>query len=522
MAEIGKNIIENLTSAMYENSFTVYREYIQNSADSIDKAISIGLLNKGSAYIDIEIEPSKRRVSIYDNACGIPKNQFYKILSDIADSQKDRTKEKGFRGIGRLAGIAYCKNLVFKSSVVGEETISIMTWDGDLLREILSDNSQHPSASDLVDQLITCTEEPCNKNEHFFEVIMDNIILESDNLLDEHEVIKYLQSVAPIPYTNSFVFRSKIYSFAEENNFSIDEYKVSINGNPLYKPYKANIYEGNSDNKKLLDEIKDIQFEIFKSGSGEILGWLWYGVSRFEKQIPIINEMRGIRIRKGNIQIGNGETLSYPKFYKEPRGNFYFFGELFAIHTDLIPNARRDYFNTNSTLKDFEDAIYPLLHDELYNLYHYANKVKTSTKKVVDYETKKIAFENKVHSSGFVSKDDEEKEGRELKQAKEKAEKARHELELRKKDTKNSKLLARVFEEISATYKTVEKTDDANDYETQCEKEKSKNQKYLAQSLSRYSKKEQKLIGNIYNIIKKILPQDTAELVIKKIQEELK
>ena len=30
MAEIGKNVIENLTTAMYENAYTVYREYIQN------------------------------------------------------------------------------------------------------------------------------------------------------------------------------------------------------------------------------------------------------------------------------------------------------------------------------------------------------------------------------------------------------------------------------------------------------------------------------------------------------------
>ena len=51
---------------------------------------------------------------------------------------------------------------------------------------------------------------------------------------------------------------------------------------------------------------------------------------------------------------------------------------------------------------------------------------------------------------------------------------------------------------------------------------KKKKDAYLSQSLSRYSKKEQKLIGNIYDIIKKILPQETAELVIKKIQEELK
>ena len=52
MAEIGKNVIENLTTAMYENAYTVYREYIQNSADSIDKAIAAGIVNEKDAIID--------------------------------------------------------------------------------------------------------------------------------------------------------------------------------------------------------------------------------------------------------------------------------------------------------------------------------------------------------------------------------------------------------------------------------------------------------------------------------------
>ena len=48
-----------------------------------------------------------------------------------------------------------------------------------------------------------------------------------------------------------------------------------------------------------------------------------------------------------------------------------------------------------------------------------------------------------------------------------------------------------------------------------------KNNKYLTQSLSKFGKKEQKLISRIYVIIKSILPKDMAEMVVKKIQEEL-
>ena len=517
MAEIGKNIIENLTTGMYENSYTVYREYIQNAADSIDNAISSGLLKKHEAYIDISINANKRRISIYDNACGIPKSRFEKLLSDIADSTKDRTKEKGFRGIGRLAGIAYCDELVFTSSYSGENVKSIMSWNGKLLREIINDKTQHPSASDLVDMLITCTEEPCPPEEHFFEVVMDKIIPESDNLINAHSVIEYLQFVAPVPYSNTFVYSSKIHEFANTNDLAIDEYKINVNGNPISKPYKTYIYEGN-EKKSVCDEIVDVQFEIFKNKQGEVLGWLWYGISKFEKVIQIINPMRGIRLRKENIQIGNEDTLGYPKFFKEPRGNKYFVGELFAIHPELIPNARRDYFNVNPTLKDFEKAIYQILHEDFYKLYHYANTVKTNTKKISDYEQKKKDFDSKMSSGGFVSKDDQDKAAKELTESKEKAEKAQHQLELRKRDADKNEVLNKVYSEINTTYGVEEQKDPAPVQQD----DNKKKTPYLSQSLSRYSKKEQKLIGTIYEIIKQILPKDSAELVIQKIQEELK
>lgn len=127
MAEIGKNIIENLTTAMYENSYTIYREYIQNAADSIDKAI----MNKNNAVIDILIEFAKRRITIYDNAMGISQSKFRNTLSNIADSQKNPSKEKGFRGIGRLAGLAYCDKLVFRTSAKGEK--KNQSWNGMVL-----------------------------------------------------------------------------------------------------------------------------------------------------------------------------------------------------------------------------------------------------------------------------------------------------------------------------------------------------------------------------------------------------
>ena len=52
-------------------------------------------------------------------------------------------------------------------------------------------------------------------------------------------------------------------------------------------------------------------------------------------------------------------------------------------------------------------------------------------------------------------------------------------------------------------------------------KEPAKGQEYMTQKLSKFSKKEQKTISRIYTILRAILPMDTANMVINKIQEEL-
>ena len=49
----GANILENLTTGMYQDSRVIYREYIQNACDQIDKAYDMGLLRDNEGCIDI-------------------------------------------------------------------------------------------------------------------------------------------------------------------------------------------------------------------------------------------------------------------------------------------------------------------------------------------------------------------------------------------------------------------------------------------------------------------------------------
>ena len=265
---IGKNVIENLTTGMYEDPKIIFREYIQNSADQIDKAIEVGLLKQDEGYIDINLDYKSRKISIKDNATGISQDNFIKILSDIANSEKDRNKDKGFRGIGRLGGLAYCKKLIFKSSFCGEEIESEMIWDGLKLKEILNDHTNKIAAAELIKEIIITKVNKIQKNEHYFEVILEGIYEENDELLSEKDVERYLQAVAPVPYASSFYFRSEIKNFAISNNFKIDEYSIRLNGKEILKQYKTDLYEYPSNDSK---ETKITAFSLLNENGENVV-----------------------------------------------------------------------------------------------------------------------------------------------------------------------------------------------------------------------------------------------------------
>ena len=143
MATVGKNILDNLTTGMYSDSKVIYREYIQNACDQIDLAISSGLLSADAGAIDIFTDTAKRYISIKDNATGVKSEAFVEDVGDIANSNKQIGKNKGFRGIGRLCGLAYCKTLRFSTSYAGESIKSIMTCDAQKMRAMLIENKKY-------------------------------------------------------------------------------------------------------------------------------------------------------------------------------------------------------------------------------------------------------------------------------------------------------------------------------------------------------------------------------------------
>ena len=399
MATVGKNILDNLTTGMYSDSKVIYREYIQNACDQIDLALSWGLLTSDEANVDICIDSKKRFISIRDNATGVKSESFIEDVGDIANSNKEIGKNKGFRGIGRLCGLAYCKTLKFITSYSGESIKSIMTCDAQKMRAMLIENKKY-TLDEIWDAIVSYSTEYEDETEHYFEVEMLDINKENTDLLDDSKVREYLSFVAPVPYKNTFILRSQIYNHAKEIGYKIDEYCIRVNGSQLFKEYTTKLKEASGANIKNYDEISKLEFKDFIDDSGELIAWMWIGLSRFEKQIPKVNQMRGLRIRSANIQLGNDDALQ--NLFKEPRGNYYFVGEVFAVNKQLVPNSQRNYFNENEARVEFENALRIYFFDVLHKLYYEANRVKNDYKRQEEYIAKVAEYQQKEKENGFI------------------------------------------------------------------------------------------------------------------------
>ena len=233
--QIGKDVIESLTLGMYEDCRFIYREYIQNSADAIDKAVENGLISRDEGNIFVDINSDKRTISIHDNATGVSEKEVLDVLRNIARSSKERGEDKGFRGIGRLGGLGYCSKLIFETSYYGEPVKSIMTWDAELLKFIINDRTSHEEAVEVLEKVTELTTAKEKAEEHYFRVILEDVT--SDELLDCESVSDYLSMVAPVDMSSQFIFRNVINDFKKKHGIVVDTYNIFVNGDQIYNSF---------------------------------------------------------------------------------------------------------------------------------------------------------------------------------------------------------------------------------------------------------------------------------------------
>ena len=448
--KIGKYTLESLTTGMYSDPKIIYREYIQNSVDALEVAVKMGLLEPHDMKIDIVVNAENGYISICDNGTGIKSTNAVSTLLNIGNSQKSHSNNRGFRGIGRLGGMSYCGRLVFTTSAANENSKTIVEFDCKKLKQLLVPGAyEDMDLTTVISRVTKVRTEREKKDTHYFNVELFDVSGFSD-ILDVEAVKNYISQVAPLPYnTRRFFYTPDLHRFLSKCGYEIEEFPIFVgeDANELKQIFKQNCHRYHSDrNKRKSDEIlslKTFQVKI----KGEIYALGWYGVCNWLGSLAE-KSISGIRVRKGNILIGDNKTLN--EIFKESRFNSWAQGELFVITDKLIPNARRDDFEQNEAYYKLIKALKEGIGSEISKAIREASANRNDTSMKAIKEVERVVNNATITvEEGFNSSLDKNRLLDQLKAAEESLEKAKIREELKSKVEEVKEKLARTIEEVS-------------------------------------------------------------------------
>ena len=400
---VGRNLLETITSALYESPIILFREYVQNSLDAYNSATK----NEGKEVfsdfkVELTIDKDNRTITIIDNGYGIESSEkFERDMLSFGNSEKiDRSQFIGFRGIGRIAALPFCKTLIFENKTENATSIDLCIWQGEKYRELLNSNAtDNATFEQTVRSIVEIKRNPCDTNKmHYFKVKIINYSAEIDELLEQINFEASLTRLLPIKYRDSFTASQKIETkYMEFMKEDLTDFMCSVilNGKELRKSY--------TDDVHVLDS--GIIFrEIREKGSGnqkpgDKIGLLWFTFNR--KIVASKDSDYGIMVRSKNVLMGNNDTFAalcanskehvgtYSELTATLRGVY---GELLINSPNLKDNARREWFKTD----EYSVYLKYVIVDFMKRLYKYRYAASSYFRSKADekVDAKKIGLKN--------------------------------------------------------------------------------------------------------------------------------
>lgn len=359
--KLGSFLLDTLTVGMYENPMHCLREYVQNAFDGIADAIGEGLLGPNDGCVEVSIAGPARRpnLKVFDNGTGVPAAQVVDRLVSVGNSSKNPQKHAGFRGIGRLAGLAYCTELRFTTSASGEKLSTVVSFDCPKARDLIRAGARPMPLQEIIVQCVTISTEKAAAAEHFMRVELIGLTGLGEEFVEPQRLDDYLSQYAPVDFASSFPFKRQIEAFAAQANASIPHAKLELS----VRRETKDIRKAYSNTVPVKDESSKL--ERVELLGGQDLGWFgWFGVSDFLGEIAD-PRIAGIRLRQKNIQVGDASLMEAIAHNMPGRSNRrlmrWIIGEIHIVNPQVVPNARRDGFEDNaawrSIRKDLEGVI---------------------------------------------------------------------------------------------------------------------------------------------------------------------
>ena len=343
---LGGELLRLVTAGMYDNPLVLYREYVQNSADAI------AAQGSGAGSVHISIDPLRSQITILDDGTGLAPSEAVHRLVDLGRSPKDPSIDRGFRGIGRLSGLAFAEELHFTTRTRGDSPPTRVSWNARALREL---DLARVDAKTAIEESTTRSQVSCGEwPERFFQVTIDRINRHAaSTLLNEDAVRSYLGEVCPVPMAASFPLAAEAREFLTgHSDHLVLDIRINDDPQPIERPFQDVI--------ALTDDFgapfETLEPRIIPRVDGEDpAAVLWLAHTPYAGSIPRRLGIRGLRARVGNMQIGTDRIFEH--LFQEPRFNGWCVGEIHILDSRIVPNGRRDYFEPGPHVRNLENHV---------------------------------------------------------------------------------------------------------------------------------------------------------------------
>ena len=347
----GAGLLDLVTVGMYDDPLSMYREYIQNAADAVGLSRSAEKIK-----VEVSVDVTGRQIRVRDNGPGLSRDEALERLLPIGRSEKTLGTDRGFRGVGRLAGLAFAKTVSFTTRAGANQPVTRITWHSDNLPERTS------TGSELDQAILRCVDVETLPSsdfpDHFFDVHVGGVARHSAGLLLDADAVRhYLGEVCPVPMSTGFRFAETVDRLFDSNNAPLT-LDVTLEGDstPVERPYGKSIRFSPTKEAEFLD-FEAVRLRSVDGNGDAAIGWI--GHSTYLGAIPKDLRIRGIRARVGNIQVGDEGVFDH--LFAEERFNRWCVGEIHILDARIVPNSRRDYFQPGPHLRNLENQLKPVL-----------------------------------------------------------------------------------------------------------------------------------------------------------------
>ena len=127
----------------------------------------------------------------------------------IGRSKKQMGSDRGFRGIGRLAGLAFAETVTFTTRARRDELVTRVTWNSSRLP------SSAAAVGEIEDVVQDCVDVETLPGpgypDNFFEVEMGGVARHAaGSLLNRDAVRSYVSEVCPVPISTAFPYSQRV------------------------------------------------------------------------------------------------------------------------------------------------------------------------------------------------------------------------------------------------------------------------------------------------------------------------